>query len=108
MAIVPEVGATTLTVNVCVAGVFVPSQAVTATVKLLPTVSVLGALSSKTPFCVSVKTVAETILIGLSRSPLLPETVSADVESASRAWRTVVAWPLTVIAWLTVWKPKSE
>ena len=60
------VSATTLTVKVWVVGVFVPSsKAVTVTVKL--PVTPVGALSIKTPFCVSVMMLAEVILIGVIR-----------------------------------------
>ncbi len=57
------VSATTFTVKVRVVGVFVPSsKAVTVTVKL--PVAPVGALSIKTPFCVSVMMLAELILTG--------------------------------------------
>ncbi len=57
-----------VTVNVCGVGVLVPSLAITVTVTV--PVAPVGALSSSTPFCVSVNIEAELIVTGVDRYPM--------------------------------------
>ena len=98
------VSATTFTVNVCVVGVFVPSQG-----RHGHGVAARDA-GGRPEHQDAVLRVGDDAGRGdLDRGEqVAPMPDGRRRESASIAWSTVVALPLTVIAWSTVWKPKSE
>ena len=60
-----ESSAAIVTLNVCVTGALIPLPAVTVIVTV--PVTPFGALSCRTPFCVSVKSEAEVIVRGVCR-----------------------------------------